>query len=61
MLNYFPRVEEIADKTLFGPDWPSPGIPGMRVNAEAVIKLPLSEESKRKILYDTANRLLFAR
>jgi hypothetical protein len=31
----------------------------MRVNAEAVIKLPISGESKRKILYETANRLLF--
>ena len=59
LLNYFPRIEEIADKTMFGSDWPSPGIPGMRVNAEGVIRLPISEESKRKILYDTANRLLF--
>jgi predicted TIM-barrel fold metal-dependent hydrolase len=61
LLNYFPRIEEIADKTMFGSDWPSPGIPGMRVNAEAVIQLPISEESKRKILYDTADRLLFTR
>jgi predicted TIM-barrel fold metal-dependent hydrolase len=59
LLNYFPRIEEIADKTLFGTDWPSPGIPGMRANAEAFLKLPISEESKRKILYDTANELLF--
>ena len=59
LLNYFPRIEEIADKTMFGTDWPSPGIPGMRANAEALLKLPISEESKRKILYDTANRLLF--
>jgi predicted TIM-barrel fold metal-dependent hydrolase len=61
LLNYFPRIEEIADKTMFGSDWPSPGIPGMRVNAEAVIQLPISEESKRKILHDTADRLLFTR
>ncbi len=59
LLNYFPRIEEIAHKTLFGTDWPSPGIPGMRANAEAFLKLPISEESKRKILYDTANKLLF--
>jgi predicted TIM-barrel fold metal-dependent hydrolase len=59
LLNYFPRIEEIAGKTLFGTDWPSPGIPGMRANAEAFLKLPLSEDSKRKILYDSANRLLF--
>jgi len=61
LLSYFPRIEEIADKTMFGSDWPSPGIPGMRVNAEAVIKLPISEESKKKILYETADRLLFTR
>ncbi len=59
LLNYFPRIEQIADKTLFGTDWPSPGIPGMRKNAEAFIALPISEENKRKILYDNANRLLF--
>jgi len=27
LLKYFPRLEEIAHKTLFGTDWPSPGIP----------------------------------
>jgi hypothetical protein len=59
LLKYFPRIEEIASKTLFGSDWPSPGIPGMRVNAEGIIALPLSEETKRKILYDNADRLLF--
>jgi predicted TIM-barrel fold metal-dependent hydrolase len=59
LLKYFPRIEEIASKTLFGSDWPSPGIPGMRVNAEGILALPLSEETKRKILYDNADRLLF--
>ena len=59
LLNYFPRVEEIADKVLFGSDWPSPGIPGMGINASGVKKLPISDESKRKILYDNAEKLLF--
>ena len=59
LLNYFPRIEEIAHKTLYGSDWPSPGIPGMRANAEAVTNLPLSETAKRKILYQNANDLLF--
>jgi predicted TIM-barrel fold metal-dependent hydrolase len=59
LLKYFPRIEEIADKTLYGSDWPSPGIPGMRVNAEAVMNLPLTEATRRKILYENANRLLF--
>ena len=59
LLKYFPRIEEIASKTLYGSDWPSPGIPGMRINAEGIIAQPLSEESKRKILFDNADRLLF--
>lgn len=60
LLTYFPRIEEIAHKTMYGSDWPSPGIPGMRVNAEAVRQLPISDDSKRKILYDTADKLLFS-
>ena len=59
LLKYFPRIEEIANKTLFGTDWPSPGIPGQRRNAEGIIALPLPEETKRMILYDNADRLLF--
>ena len=44
--------------------WPpvlsaSPGIPGMGVNANGVKQLPLKDETKRKILYENANRLLF--
>ena len=59
LLNYFPRIEEIAEKTMFGSDWPSPGIPGMAVNVTQLCQLPLSDQTKRKILHDTAQRLLF--
>ena len=54
-------TREIAppDHILYGSDWPSPGIPGMRANAEAVTNLPLKEATKRKILYENANDLLF--
>jgi predicted TIM-barrel fold metal-dependent hydrolase len=54
LLEYFPRLEEIADKTLWGTDWPSPGITSMRRNVEQFLQLPLSDETKRKILYDNA-------
>jgi uncharacterized protein len=54
LLDYFPRLEEIADKTVWGTDWPSPGIKSMRQNVEAFLQLPLSDEAKRKILYDNA-------
>ena len=61
LLRYFPRIEEVADKTMFGTDWPSPGIPGMAINAKQFRQLSISDETKRKILYDTADRLLFAK
>jgi len=57
LLEYFPRLEEIADKALFGTDWPGPGVPDVRGNIEKFLALPLSEEARRKILYDNAARL----
>ncbi len=57
LLEYFPRLEEIADKVLFGTDWPGPGVPDVRGNIEKFLALPLNEEARRKILYDNAARL----
>jgi uncharacterized protein len=54
LLEYFPRIEEIADKTIWGTDWPSPGIKSMRQNVEQFQALPLKAESQRRILYDNA-------
>jgi len=58
LLEYLPRLEEIADKCLWGTDWPSPGVTSMRRNVEDFSALPLSDEAKRKILWDNAQRLL---
>jgi hypothetical protein len=57
LLEYFPRLEEIADKVLWGTDWPGPGVPEIRGNLEAFRALPLSEAAKQKILYDNAAKL----
>lgn len=57
LLEYFPRIEEIADKVLFGTDWPGPGVPGVRGNIEKFRALPISAEAQQKILYDNAARL----
>jgi hypothetical protein len=57
LLEYFPRLEEIADKVLWGTDWPGPGVPDVRGNIEKFLTLPLSEAARRKILYDNAARL----
>jgi hypothetical protein len=34
LLQYFPRLEEIARKTLFGTDWPGPGVPDIKRNLD---------------------------
>ncbi len=60
LLKFIPRLEEIADKALFGTDWPAPGVPGIRENVEAFRGIQISEDAKRKILYDNARRLLAA-
>jgi predicted TIM-barrel fold metal-dependent hydrolase len=54
LLEYFPRLEEIAAKPVWGTDWPSPGVRSMRGNVEQFLALPLSDDAKRRILYDNA-------
>jgi predicted TIM-barrel fold metal-dependent hydrolase len=57
LMEYFPRIEDIADKVLWGTDWPGPGVPEIRGNLEKFHALPIREDAKRKILYDNAARL----
>src|SRR5215470_17812492 len=54
LLRYFPRLEEIARKTLFGTDWPGPGVADIWKNLEDFRSLPLSEEIKQQVLSTTA-------
>ncbi len=61
LLSYFPRLEEIALKTMFGSDWPGPGVRSIRTNIENFLELPISSESQRAILYETAARLFPSR
>jgi hypothetical protein len=57
LLEWFPRLEEIADKTVWGTDWPSPGVASMRKNVDQFLELPLADSTRQKILYDNANRI----
>ena len=57
LLTYFPRLEEVAGKTMFGTDWPGPGVPGVRANLEAFRALPLAEPARDAILSGTAGRV----
>jgi predicted TIM-barrel fold metal-dependent hydrolase len=54
LLKYFPRLEEIAHKTLFGTDWPGPGVPNIKKNLDDFLSLPLSEATRQQILGGTA-------
>jgi predicted TIM-barrel fold metal-dependent hydrolase len=57
LLEYFPRLEDLADKVLWGSDWPAPGVPGLRENVDRFLALALSDEAKRKIVYENARKL----
>ncbi|MBV9669495.1 MAG: amidohydrolase [Acidobacteriales bacterium] len=54
LLQYFPRLHEIASQTLFGTDWPGPGVPEIKKNLEDFRALPLSPEDQEQILSKTA-------
>ena len=56
LLEYFPRLEELADKVVYGSDWP--GNPDLRRNPDAIRALPISKEAQQAILYGNATRIL---
>ncbi len=58
LLDAFPRLEEIADKTLFGSDWPGPGVPDIGMNLRQIQALPLAQKAQQAILSGTADRVL---
>ncbi len=50
LLEYFPRLEQIDHKTLFGTDFPSPGIPDIKPNLDAIRALPLKPATIERII-----------
>jgi len=56
LLEHFPELERLADKVIWGSDWP--GVPDVAGNLRALRGLPLSEKTKAKILGGNALRLL---
>jgi predicted TIM-barrel fold metal-dependent hydrolase len=57
VLEYFPKLEEIKDKVLFGSDWPAPGVKSPSINAKMFAKLPLPPQTISAILYTNAEKL----
>jgi predicted TIM-barrel fold metal-dependent hydrolase len=58
LLEYFPRLPEVAERVLWGTDWPSPGVKDMRQNIDQFVALPLSEAHRKAILETNALALL---
>ncbi len=57
LLHYYPWLERVADKAMFGSDWPGPGIGDIGDNIQQFLDVDLSSEVKRKILRDNAVRV----
>jgi uncharacterized protein len=58
LLEYLPRLEELSDKCLWGTDYPSPGVASMKKNVDDFRALPLSEQAKKRILWDNAEKII---
>lgn len=56
LMRYFPDLERVADKVIFGSDWPS--VPTLKENVAAINGLPISAEARSKILGGNAARIL---
>jgi hypothetical protein len=57
LLHYLPRLPDIADKVLWGTDWPSPGVNDLADNITDFLTLDLPADVQRKILHDNAYKL----
>ena len=54
---YVPNLARIADKVLWGTDWPAPGVVSPRRNVEEFRALGLGDEIERHVLSENARRL----
>ncbi len=54
LLRYFPRLAEIADKVLYGSDWPAPGVRSMADNLRDFRSLGLPEDVLGRMLEGNA-------
>jgi predicted TIM-barrel fold metal-dependent hydrolase len=57
LLQFFPRLREVADKALWGTDWPSPGVTSIAANVADFRALGLGGDIEEKILWSNAVRL----
>jgi hypothetical protein len=51
--DYFPRLQEVGDRVVWGTDWPSPGVKDLRQNLDQFLALDLPDELKDRITRHT--------
>ena len=54
---YVPRLTDLADKVLWGTDWPSMGVVSLRRNVEDFRAHNYGADVERKVLWENAERL----
>lgn len=57
ILRYFPRLAEVADKALYGSDWPAPGVRSMARNLEDFRSLELPPAAFAKMLDENPRKV----
>jgi uncharacterized protein len=57
VLRYFPRLVEVADKVIYGSDWPAPGVKSMADNLRDFRALDLPADALTKMLDLNARRV----
>ncbi|MCI4327078.1 MAG: amidohydrolase family protein [Thermoplasmata archaeon] len=57
LLEYFPTLPKLADKALFGSDWPGPGVKDIAENLAGFRALPMPSEAKTRILEENPLRV----
>jgi len=53
LLEWFPRLEEVGERVVWGTDWPSPGVETLRQNLDQLRALPLDQALVERITRDT--------
>ncbi len=51
---WFPEQEKLADKTLWGTDWPGPGVPDMGATVQSFLDQKWDANSVRRIVRENA-------
>lgn len=54
---YVPRLPDLAEKCMFGSDWPGPGVKSIGQNVKEFLDLSLPDATKRAVLWDNAMRV----